>query len=86
MLQHLLGNRLIEDGKVRSLTRRQPFTPQEDHWCSFLLEAEAESIPRANEGRAQPPTLILKIHFKILIPSKRESCLLPKSACNSHIS
>jgi hypothetical protein len=40
-LPHLLNNRLTDGGKVVSLTRRQPFTPQEDSWYSFLLEAES---------------------------------------------
>jgi hypothetical protein len=34
-----LDNRLTEDGKVVSLTRRPPFTPQKDSWYSFRLEA-----------------------------------------------
>jgi hypothetical protein len=35
-----LDNRLTDGGKVVSLTRRPPFTPQEDSWYSFMLEAE----------------------------------------------
>jgi hypothetical protein len=35
-----LHNRVADDGKVVSLTRRPPFTPQEDLWYLFLLEAE----------------------------------------------
>jgi hypothetical protein len=35
-----LDNRLTDGGKVVSLTRWPPFTPQEDSWYSFLLEAE----------------------------------------------
>jgi hypothetical protein len=42
-IPHFLDNRLTDDGEVVSLTRRPPFTPQEDSWYSFLLEAE--SIP-----------------------------------------
>jgi hypothetical protein len=38
-----LDNRLTDGGKFVSLTRRPPFTPQEDSWYSFLLEAK--SIP-----------------------------------------
>jgi hypothetical protein len=34
-------NRLTDGGKVVSLTRRPPFTPQEGSWYSFLLEAES---------------------------------------------
>jgi hypothetical protein len=36
-----LDNRLTDGGEVVSLTRRPPFTPQEDSWYSFLLEAES---------------------------------------------
>jgi hypothetical protein len=36
---HFLVNRLTDGGEVVSLTRRPPFTPQEDSWYSFLLEA-----------------------------------------------
>jgi hypothetical protein len=39
----VLDNRLIDAGKVVSLRRRPPFTPQEDSWYTFLLEAQ--SIP-----------------------------------------
>jgi hypothetical protein len=31
---------LKDGGEVVSLTRRQPFTPQEDSWYSFLSQAE----------------------------------------------
>jgi hypothetical protein len=34
-LQHFLDNRLTDGGKVVSLKRRPPFTPQEDSWYSF---------------------------------------------------
>jgi hypothetical protein len=34
-----LDSRLTDGGEVVSLTRRPPFTPQEDSWYSFLLEA-----------------------------------------------
>jgi hypothetical protein len=40
-IPHFLDNRLIDGGEVVSLTRRPPFTPQEDSWYSFLLEAES---------------------------------------------
>jgi hypothetical protein len=36
---------ITDGGEVVSLTRRPPFTPQEDSWYTFLLEAE--STPRA---------------------------------------
>jgi hypothetical protein len=42
---HLLDNRLTDGGKVVSLTRRPLFTPQEDSWYSFLLEAELTPGP-----------------------------------------
>jgi hypothetical protein len=38
---HFLENRLTDDGEVVSLKRQPPFTPQEDSWYSFLLEAES---------------------------------------------
>jgi hypothetical protein len=34
-------SRLTDGGEVVSLTRRQPFTPQEDSWYSFLLKTES---------------------------------------------
>jgi hypothetical protein len=34
-----LDNRLTDGGEVVNLTRQPPFTPQEDSWYSFLLEA-----------------------------------------------
>jgi hypothetical protein len=37
--------RLTDGGEVVSLTRRPPFTPQEDSWYSFLLEAESTPGP-----------------------------------------
>jgi hypothetical protein len=42
-LPHFLYYRFTDGGEVVGLTRRPPFTPQEDSWYSFLLEAE--SIP-----------------------------------------
>jgi hypothetical protein len=44
-LPHFLDNRLTEGGEVVSLMRRPAFTPQEDSWCSLLLEAESTSGP-----------------------------------------
>jgi hypothetical protein len=38
-LPHFLRSRLADGGEVVSLTRRPTFTPQEDSWYSFLLEA-----------------------------------------------
>jgi hypothetical protein len=42
---HCLDSRLTDGGKVVSLTRRPPFTPQEDSWYSFLLQAESTPRP-----------------------------------------
>jgi hypothetical protein len=44
-LPHFLDYRLTGGGEVVRPTRRPLFTPQEDSWYSFLLEAE--STPRA---------------------------------------
>jgi hypothetical protein len=38
-LPHFLDSRLTDSDEVVSPTRRPPFTPQEDSWCSFPLEA-----------------------------------------------
>jgi hypothetical protein len=40
-LPHFLDNQLIDGGVVVCLMRQPLFTPQEDSWCSFLLEAES---------------------------------------------
>jgi hypothetical protein len=40
-LPHLLDNRHTDGGKFVSPTRRPLFTPHEDFWYSFLLEAES---------------------------------------------
>jgi hypothetical protein len=52
LLQYV-HNRLTVGGKVVSLTRRPPFTPQEDSWYSFQLEAESTSGHSA-AGRIRP--------------------------------
>jgi hypothetical protein len=44
-LPHFLHNQLIDGGEVVRLTCRPPFTPQEDSWYSFLLEAESTPGP-----------------------------------------
>jgi hypothetical protein len=44
-LPHCLDNWLTDGGEVVSLTRRQLFTPQEDSWCSFVLEAASTPGP-----------------------------------------
>jgi hypothetical protein len=41
---HFLHSRFTDGAEV-SLTRRPPFTPQEDSWYSFLLEAESTPRP-----------------------------------------
>jgi hypothetical protein len=38
---HFLDSRLTDGSEDVSLTRRSAFTPQEDSWYSFLLEAES---------------------------------------------
>jgi hypothetical protein len=40
-LPHYLDSRVTDGGKVVRLTHRPLFTPQEDPWYSFLLEAES---------------------------------------------
>jgi hypothetical protein len=40
---HFLDTRFADGGEVVSLTRRSPFTHQEDSWHSFLLESESTS-------------------------------------------
>jgi hypothetical protein len=44
-LPHLLDNRLTDVSEVVSLTRRPPFTFQEDSWYSFLPESESTPGP-----------------------------------------
>jgi hypothetical protein len=44
-LPHILNNRLTDGGEVVSLKRRPSFTPQEDSWYSFLLEAQSTPGP-----------------------------------------
>jgi hypothetical protein len=39
--QGCAASRLTDGSKVVSLTRPPPFTPQEDSWYSFLLEADS---------------------------------------------
>jgi hypothetical protein len=41
----LLDSWLTNGTKVVSLMLRQPFTPQEDSWYSFLLQAEETPGP-----------------------------------------
>jgi hypothetical protein len=40
-LPYFLDNRLTDGGEVATFSHRPPFTPQEDSWYSFLLEAES---------------------------------------------
>jgi hypothetical protein len=44
-LPQFIDNRLKGGGEVVSLTCRQPFTPKDDSWCSFPLEAESTPEP-----------------------------------------
>jgi hypothetical protein len=44
-LPHFLDDRLTDCGEVVSPMCWSPFTPQEDSWYSFLLEAELTSGP-----------------------------------------
>jgi hypothetical protein len=44
-LPYFLDNRFTDGGEVVSLTRLLLFTPQEDSWYSFLLEAESTPRP-----------------------------------------
>jgi hypothetical protein len=39
-------NQLTDGGYIISLTRRPRFTPQEDFWYSFLLEAKSTPGPQ----------------------------------------
>jgi hypothetical protein len=50
-LPHLLDSRLTVGGKVESLTRRPPFTSQEDSWYSFLLERLSRPQGQSAAGR-----------------------------------
>jgi hypothetical protein len=45
MLPHFLDNRLTDGDEVVSLMRRSPFTPHENSWYLFLLEAESAPGP-----------------------------------------
>jgi hypothetical protein len=63
-LTNLYKNRYGYGGKVVSLTRRPPFTPQEDSWYSFLLEAgkimsNEESSDTENGRRVLPACSIV---------------------------
>jgi hypothetical protein len=48
-----LDIRLTDGGKVVSLMRRPRFTPQEDSWYSFLLEADDPMAIVQPEGLGQ---------------------------------
>jgi hypothetical protein len=47
-LPHFLDNQLTDGGEVVSHTCPLPFTPQEDSWYSFLLEAESTPGPQCS--------------------------------------
>jgi hypothetical protein len=44
-LPNFLDNRFTDGGEAVILRRRPPFTPQEDSWYSFLLDAESTPGP-----------------------------------------
>jgi hypothetical protein len=46
-LPHFVDSLLTYGGEFVSFTRRPPFTPQEDSWYSFPLEAESPQGPSA---------------------------------------
>jgi hypothetical protein len=61
-----LENQLTDGFKVVSLTRRPPFTPQEDSWYSFLLEAESTpglegsgKLKKSTSSGLEPETFLL---------------------------
>jgi hypothetical protein len=58
-IPHFLDNRLTEDDEVVSHTRQPPFTPHEDSWYSFLLEAESTQ----GHNAARRTRSIDKIHL-----------------------
>jgi hypothetical protein len=76
MLPHFLDSRLTDGGEVVSLKRRPPFTPHEDSWYSFLLEAESnqghsaagrvKSIEKFN-GRIENRTRLNQLRYKVMI-------------------
>jgi hypothetical protein len=49
-LPHFLDIQLTDGGEVVSLMHQPPFTPQEDSWYSFLLEAELTQAIMGLEG------------------------------------
>jgi hypothetical protein len=44
-LPHFLDSQLTDGGETVSIKRRPPFTPLEDYWYPFLLEAESTQGP-----------------------------------------
>jgi hypothetical protein len=49
-LSHFLDNRLTDGGEDSSLTRRPPFTPQEDSWYSLVRHwVDSGAIVRLEE-------------------------------------
>jgi hypothetical protein len=52
-LPHFLGNTLRNGGVVISLMHLPPFTPREDSWYSFLLEAVNPRVRVQLEGLGQ---------------------------------
>jgi hypothetical protein len=47
-IPHFVDNRLTDGGKAIGLTCRPWFTPQENSWYSFLLEAESILAPQCS--------------------------------------
>jgi hypothetical protein len=48
---NFLDSWLKDDGEVVSLTLWPPFTPHEDSWCLFLLEAKSTLGAHSEAGR-----------------------------------
>jgi hypothetical protein len=48
MIPHFLGSPLSDGSRVVSFTCQQQFTPQEDFWYTFLLEADPTLGPQCS--------------------------------------
>jgi hypothetical protein len=66
-LPHFLYSRFLDYGEFVSLTRWPPFTPQEDSWYSFLLEATS-SPGHSAAGRIRP-NLINQLRHREIEPA-----------------
>jgi hypothetical protein len=83
-LPHFLDNRLTDDGEVVSLTCRPHFSPQEDSWYSFLLEAETSLSGKyyyKDHFVMFPILLMLSLSFMII--SSVQQFVLGHSVCPS---